>query len=41
MLQREVAGIPMVVPMWEHCLEDEYQLRKEAIRLSVEEKFSV
>ena len=41
MLQREVAGVPLVVPRWEHCLEYEYQLRKEAIRLTVEENFSI
>ena len=41
MLQREVAGIPMVVPRWEHCLEDVYQVRKEAIWLTVEENFSI
>ena len=39
MLQREVAGMPLVVPRWEHCLEYEYPLRKEAIRLTVEENF--
>ena len=33
MLQHEVAGMPSVVPRWEHCVEYEYQLRKEAIRL--------
>ena len=38
MSQREVAGIPLVVPRWEHRFEYEYQLRKEAIRLTVEEK---
>ena len=41
MLQREVAGMPLVVPRWEHCLEYEFQLRKEAIRLTVEENFSI
>ena len=41
MLQREVAGMPSVVPRWEHCLEYEFQLRKEAIRLTVEENFSI
>ena len=41
MLQREDAGMPLVVPRWEHCLEYEFQLRKEAIRLTVEENFSI
>ena len=40
-LQREVARIPMVLPRWEHCLEYEYQVRKEAIRLTVEENYSI
>ena len=31
----------MVVPKWEHCLEYECQLRKKAIRLTVEENFSI
>ena len=41
MLQREVASMPFVIPRWEHCLEYEFQLRKEAICLTVEENFSI
>ena len=41
MSQSEVAGIKFVVRRWEHFLESEYQLRKEAIRLTVEENFSI
>ena len=41
MLQREVAGMPLVVPRWEHCLEYECQFRKEAIRLTVDQNFSI
>ena len=33
-LEREVAGVRMVVPAWNHCLEHEYQIRKEAVCLS-------
>ena len=35
MMQREVAGMTLVVPRWEHCLDFEFQLRKEDIRLAV------
>ena len=31
-LEQEVAGEKMITPRWEHCLEYEYQLRKEAIK---------
>ena len=41
MLLRELAGFPLVVSRCEHCLEYEYQSRKEAIRLTVEENFPI
>ena len=31
-LEREVAGVRIVVPAWGHCLEYEFQIRKEAVR---------
>ena len=37
LLEREVAGGKMIVPEWAHCLEHEFQLRKEALRLVREE----
>ena len=33
LLEREVAGSKLVVPDWTHCLDYEFQLRKEALRL--------
>ena len=33
-LEREVYGVKMVVPQWSHCLEYEFQIRKDAIRLT-------
>ena len=38
-LEQEVAGEKMVWPRWEHCLEYEYQLRKEAVRRATEDNF--
>ena len=32
-LEREVAGSKLVVPDWTHCLDYEFPLRKEALRL--------
>ena len=36
-LEQEVAGEKMITPRWEHCLEYEYQLRKEAIKRATED----
>ena len=33
-LEREVGGVKLVVPQWSHCLEYEFQIRKEAISLT-------
>ena len=33
-LDREVGGVKLVVPQWSHCLEYEFQIRKEAISLT-------
>ena len=40
-LQREIQGEVWATPAWTHCLEYEYQLRKEALRLCFEEGFSI
>ena len=37
LLEREVAGSKMLVPNRAHCLEYEFQLRKEALKLVREE----
>ena len=39
--EREIAGCKMVVPEWAHCLEYEFQTRKEALRLVREEGPSI
>ena len=36
-LEQEVAGEKMVRSRWEHCLEYEYQLRKEAVKRATED----
>ena len=36
-LEQEVVGEKMITPRWEHCLEYEYQLRKEAIKRATED----
>ena len=41
LLEREIAGCKMVVPEWAHCLEYEFQIRKEALRLVREEGQSI
>ena len=41
MLERCVAGVRMVMPTWEHCFECEYQLSKEAIRLTWSKVFPI
>ena len=40
-LQRDIQGEVWATPAWTHCLEYEYQLRKEALRLCFEEGFSI
>ena len=40
-LQRDIQGEVWATPAWTHCLEYEYQLRKEALRLCLEEGFSI
>ena len=37
LLEREIAGPRMIVPNWTHCQEHEFQIRKEALRLTREE----
>ena len=39
LLDRNIAGTRMVVPKWEHCLEYEYQVRRQAIKLCVRKGF--
>ena len=41
LLEREVAGSKMIVPEWAQCLEYDFQLRKEALRLVREEGQSI
>ena len=41
LLEREIASTRMIVPNWTHCLEFEFQLRKEALRLTREEGQSI
>ena len=40
-LQREIQGEVWATPAWTHCLEYEYQLRKEALRLCFEDGYSI
>ena len=40
-LQREIQGEVWATPAWTHCLEYEYQLRKEALRLCLEDGYSI
>ena len=40
LLDRNIAGTRMIVPKWEHCLEYEYQVRRQAIKLCVWKGFS-
>ena len=40
LLDRNIAGTRMIVPEWEHCLEYEYQVRRQAIKLCVRKGFS-
>ena len=40
LLDRIIAGTKMIVPKWEHCLEYEYQVRRQAIKLCVRKGFS-
>ena len=35
LLDRNIAGTRMIVPKWDHCLEYEYQVRRQAIKLCV------
>ena len=41
LLEREVAGSKIIVPNWAHCLEYEFQLRKDALKLTREEGQSI
>ena len=41
LLERDIAGTKLIVPNWTHCLEKEFQLRKEALRLAREEGHSM
>ena len=40
LLDRNIAGTRIIVPKWEHCLEYEYQVRRQAIKLCVRKGFS-
>ena len=40
LLDRNIAGTRMIVPKWEHCLEYEYQVRSQAIKLCVRKGYS-
>ena len=40
-LQREIQGEVWATPAWTHCLEYEYQLRKEALRLCFEDGYLI
>ena len=40
LLDRNIAGTRMIVPKWEHCLEYEYQVRRQAIKLCVRKGYS-
>ena len=39
--ERAVGGEKMVVPLWSHCLDYEFQLRKQAIKLHRTQGFSI
>ena len=41
LLEREVVGSKLIVPDWNHCSGYELQLRKEALRLVREAKYSI
>ena len=38
--EKQINGVKMVIPQWEHCLNYEQELRNEAIRLTMEEGYS-
>ena len=40
LLDRNIAGTRIIVPKWEHCLEYEYQVRRQAIKLCGRKGFS-
>ena len=40
-LQRDIQGEVWATLVWTHCLEYEHQLRKEALRLCFEERYSI
>ena len=40
LLDRNIAGTRMIVPKWDHCLEYEYQVRRQAIKLCVRKGYS-
>ena len=40
LLDRNIAGTRKIVPKWEHCLEYEYQVRSQAIKLCVRKGYS-
>ena len=39
-LDRNIAGTRMIVPKWDHCLEYEYQVRRQAIEVCVRTGYS-
>ena len=40
LLDRNIAGTKMIGPKWDHCLEYEYQVRRQAIKLCVRKGYS-
>ena len=40
-MNREVGNEVWAAPQWAHCMEYEFQLRKEAIRLCREQQFGI
>ena len=40
LLDRNIAGTRMIVPKWDHCLEYEYQVRRQATKLCVRKGYS-
>ena len=36
LLEKQINGVKMVIPQWQHCLNNEQELRNEEIRLTTE-----
>ena len=39
LLEKQINGVKVVIPQWENCMNNEQQLRNEAIRLTTEEGY--